>query len=289
VGVAAVLTTGIFVGAIYALFAVGLVVIYKGSRVINFAHGEVGMVGTYVFTSMHTDRGVSLVLSILAGVLTSAAIGVAIERVIARPLGAQSANTAMIGTFAVSGILLALAVSLWSPYPRPQPPFFAGSPLHFASVYVSRQQLFAGACAVALMLVLSFFYSRTWLGFTMRAAAMSPGGAQVVGINVNRLSMVTWGLGSALAGLAGILVSPLVTFDVFFMTALLVRGLSAALLGGLVSIPLTLAAAIGIAELEAVLQYETTTAGITEAVLTVAIVAMLVLRPRGLRPAGVGT
>lgn len=282
----AVLVAGLFVGAIYALFAVGLVVIYKGSGIINFAHGEVGMIGTFLFTGLYVDRGVNILLAVTAGVLLSAAVGIIVERVVARPLGGQSPTTAMIGTFAVSGILLAIAVSIWGVYPRLQPAFITGPPFHFASVYISRQQLLAGLSAIGLMLALSAFYGKTWLGFTMRASAMNPTGAQIVGIRVNRLSMLTWALGSALAAFAGILVSPLVTFDVVFMTALLVRGLAAALLGGLRSIPLTVVAAVGIGELEAVLQYETSTAGIVEAVLTVGIIAMLVVRPRGLTRAG---
>ena len=274
-----VLVLALSTGAVYAMFALGLVVIYKGSGVINFAHGEVGMIGTFVFTSLR-DRHLPLLLCALVGILTAAAIGVAIERLVARPLSGQSVTTAMVGTFAVSGLLLVFAVSTWSAYPRQQEAYLHGPPLNVAGASISQQALLAGGTAVALLLVLTWFYRRTRTGMMLRAVAQSASGAQVVGLPVNRLSMLTWGLGSALSAVAGILISPLVTFSVLFMTALLVRGLAAALLGGLTSIPWTVVAAVGIAEGEAVLQYVNGTAGIVEAVLTVAVIGVLVLRPQ---------
>lgn len=274
-----VLVLALATGSVYALFALGLVVIYKGSRIINFAHGEVGMIGTFVFTSLR-GAGLPLIVAALIGVLCAAALGVAIERLVARPLSGQSATTAMVGTFAVSGLLLAVAVSVWNAYPRPQTPYLNGPPVQFVGAAISQQVFLAGATAAALLIALTWFYQRSSIGLKLRAVAQSPSGAQVVGLNVNWLSMLTWGLGSGLAAVAGILISPLVTFSVFFMTALLVRGLAAALLGGLTSIPLTVAAALLLAEGEALLQYVYGTAGLVEAALTVAVVGMLVLRPR---------
>lgn len=274
-----VMVLALATGSVYALFALGLVVIYKGSRIINFAHGEVGMIGTFVFTTLRSEE-LPLLAAAAVGVLCAAALGIAIERLVARPLSGQSVTTAMVGTFAVSGLLLAIAVTVWNAYPRPQTPYLDGPPVQFLGAAISQQAFLAGATAAALLLALTWFYQRSSTGLQLRAIAQSPAGAQVVGLSVNRLSMLTWGMGSALAAVAGILISPLVTFSVFFMTALLIRGLAAALLGGLTGIPLTVAAALLLAEGEALLQYHYGTAGLVEAVLTVAVVALLVLRPR---------
>ena len=277
-----VLLSGFFVGLIYGLFALGLVITYKGTRVINFAHGETGMIGAFMFTVLWVEQGWNPVVSIVCGVALSAAVAALIQVLVARTIGHHSPFTSMIGTFAIAAVLLEIAHETWGAEVRLQPPLISGDGVQVLGLGITPQQLLVLGASVVVMALLTVLYSRSFVGLVFRANASSPTASQVVGVNVNLASLATWALSGALAGLAGILVSPLLRFSVAFMTPLLIRGLAAALIAGLRSIPVVMAAGIGIGVLEAWLQFEYAVAGLPEVLVAAAVIALLVARPAGL-------
>jgi len=277
-----VLVNGVFVGLIYALFSLGMVVVYDGSRRINFAHGETGMIGAFVFATVSQDHGLPVPIAIVGAIAVSAALGVLTERLVARPLGDQSQLTTMLGTFGIGAFLLVMAAEIFGAGLRVQPPLIQGTPIEVGGLLITRHQLLAGAVAIALFAGVELLYRHTRIGIYLQAIAMTPASAQVIGLPVNACSMLTWGLSGALAAVAAILISPLVTMSIGFMSALLVRGVSALVLGGFNRAFLVGGAAVAIAELEGIIQLEFSTAGLTEVVLAGAIVAVLLARPLAL-------
>lgn len=277
-----VLLNGCFVGLVYGLFGVGLVVVYRGSRVINFAHGETGMVGAFIFAELWADNGVALVLAVPVAIGVSALLGAATEHFVVRPLRTESRLSVMIGTFAVGSLLLAFAGRRWGLNPRFIEPLIGGRGVTVAGLYVQPSQLLIVALTAVLLAGLWAMYRFTSFGLRLRATAIDPYAAGQVGINVSRTSLATWMLAGTIAGLSAILIAPLVAFHVFFMTGLLVRGIAAALVGGLTSLWGTFVAGVLLGVAEAVIAFKAPVAGMVEVTLAAFIIVMLLVRPGGL-------
>ena len=277
-----VLVDGLFVGLVYGLLAVGLVVVYRGSRIINFAYGETGMIGAMVFSELWVDNHVNMALALVAGVGLSAALGAATEIALIRPLRGQPPLTAMVGTLAVATLILTYASRRYGLYPRFLPPLAGGTGLHLGGVTVQPGQLLILAAAAVILGALAALYRFTTFGLRLRATALDPFAAGLVGVNTEATSVATWALAGALAGLSGILIAPSVAFSVFFMTSLLLRSVAAALVGGLTSIWGGFAAGVALGVSEGVINYAFPVRGIVEVVLAAFVIAMLLVRPAGL-------
>ena len=279
---ATVVVNGIFVGLIYALLGVGLVVIYRGARVINFAYGETGMLGAFVFADLWMIDGRPMALAVGAGLALATVIGALTEVLVARPLRREPAVVGMVGTFGVGSLILVFAGRRWGLNPRFMEPLVAGDGIRVAGVTIQPTQLLILGATATLLASLGVLYRFTSFGLRLRATAIDPDAAAQVGVNVDRTSMSTWALGGLLAGVSAILVAPLVGFSVFFMTGLLARGIAAALVGGLTSVWGAAVAGVLLGVGEGVIGYTTPVAGITEAAVAVFIIVLLLVRPSGL-------
>ena len=279
-----VVLNGFFVGIVYGLVAVGLVVTYRASRVVNFAYGEIGMIGTFVFLELWVDHGVPLSVALLAGIGLSAALGAATELVVIRPLRGQPRLTAMVGTLAVAALLLTFASRPegFGVQPRYPTPIITGSAVEIAGLYVSPQQWLILGVAIIVLFGLWLLHRHRGIGLRLRATALDPDAAGLVGVNTNLVSLGVWTFAGALAGLSAILIAPTQSVDVFFMTTLLIRSLAAALVGGLTSVGGAMAAGVMLGIVEGVIQYETPEVGATEGILAIFVVALLLVRPSGL-------
>jgi branched-chain amino acid transport system permease protein len=286
----AVMLSGLFVGMVYGLTSVGLVVAYRGSRVINFAHGEIGMIGAFVFADLRhgssdplfglsVDHGI--VWPLIAGVGVAAALGALTELGVVRPLRTAPRIQPLVGTLAVASVLFTFAVRRWGTDARFAQPLLDGDGILVGGLQIQAGQLLIAAVSAAILLGLAVVYRCTRAGLRLRATALDPYGAGLVGVNVNLTSLATWTLAGALAGAAAILVAPLVAFDVTFMTTLSIRGLAAALLGGLTNVSGAFGAGLVLGVAEAVITYKSPVAGITDVVVATAIVIMLLARPTG--------
>jgi len=277
-----VIVNGLFVGLVYGLLAVGLVVIYRGSRIINFAYGETGMIGAFVFSELWVDHHVPLLLAMVAGVALSAALGAATEVALIRPLRGQPPLNAMVGTLAVAALILSYASRRYGLYPRFLPPLVSGKGVHAGGITISPNQLVILVVAVVLLAGLGALYRFGSFGLRLRATALDPFAAGMVGVNTELTSVATWALAGGLAGLSGILIAPAVSFSVFFMSTLLLRSVAAALVGGLTSVSGAFAAGIALGVAEGVIGYVSPVKGIVEVALAGFVIVLLLVRPSGL-------
>ncbi len=272
-----ILANGLVIGSIYGLVALGITLIYKKSRVLNFAHGETGMFGAFVFYALSAEGHKPYLLAAGVGVAVSAALGAATFLLLARRRTDPLAM--LVGTLAVAGVLTFVADEIWGTDQHYVPPPLAGWHVSILGLRFIGPRLLVLMAALVLALVFFIAFRVSNVALLFRASATDPYAATLMGIDVARLDFATWTLAGALAGLAAVLVAPLVGFDVFFMTLLAIRGFAASLLSGLTNLPGTLAAGLALGIAEAALTRHTTQPGAPEAVLVVLIVAFL-FRPQ---------
>jgi branched-chain amino acid transport system permease protein len=284
-----VVLSGAFVGLVYGLLAVGLVVTYRTSRIINFAYGETGMLAAFVYFDIRLGHNTStfthdhgIVVALLAALALGALIGLAMEWAIARPLRDNPTVNGMVGTIAASLLFVTFAVRRWGIEVRPTKPLVEGAGIHLLGLTISPSQLLIAACTAVILCGLAAVYRFTTLGLRFRATALNPYAAALSGINTNATSMVTWAMAGALSAMSGILIAPLVAPNVFFMTLLALRAFAAALVGGLTSIWGGFVAGVLLGVFEGVVAYESPVAGITDVIVAVGIIVLLVARPGGL-------
>lgn len=284
----AVVLSGVFVGLIYGLLGVCVVVAYRGSRVVNFATAETGMVGAFFFneirvvttdTGLLEDRGLWVALPV--GLAVSAALGALTERLVVRPLRHSPRIRPMIGTVAVATLFGVFANRRWGQASRFAPPLIDGDGVRVGGFTVSPGQMLILGASVVVIVGLWALYKYTAFGLRLRAAAEDPYGAGLVGIDVNRTSMATWALAGALSGLAAILIAPLINFNVLFMTTLSIRALAAALIGGLTNVRGALGAGLLVGVAEAVISFKSPVFGVTDLALAGTVVLLMVVVPSG--------
>ena len=276
------LVTGLFVGVVYGLLAVGIVLTYRCSRVINFAYGETGMVGAFVFAELWVDGRTPLPVALLLAIGLSAAIGATTEALVIRPLRDQPRLTSMVATLAVGSLLVTYASRRYGVSVRFTEPILAGLGPQVAGVDVRADQLLILAVAGIALAGLWAAYSFTSFGLRLRATAIDPYAAGLVGVDSNRTSLVAWAGAGALAGLSAILIAPSQSFSVFFMTTLLLRSLAAALVGGLTSIAGAFTAGVLLGLAEAAIGYAAPVTGAVEVALALFVILLLLVRPTGL-------
>jgi branched-chain amino acid transport system permease protein len=287
-----VVVSGFFVGLIYGLLAVGLVMVYRGSRVVNFAYGETGMLAAMFFADMRFGRATTLgnfggavdhglLVALPAAVLFAAAVGAGTERLIARPLRAQPRVQVLVGTLAVGALLFAIGSDRWGTGNRYITPLARGSGIRLGGIRISPEQLLILGTAVVVLVGLTSIYRWTPFGLRMRAIALDPYAAGLLGVNVNATSMATWALAGGLAGLSAILIAPLGAFTISYMVPLTARGLAAALVGGLTSVTGAFVAGVAIGIGEAVIAFKTPITGITDLAIACCVLVVLLLRPSG--------
>ncbi len=237
---------GLVTAAIYAVAASGLVVTYTTSGIFNFAHGAVSMLGAFMYWQLSVGWGIPTVPAILLVLLVFApAFGWVVDRTIMRGLEGVSEVTKTVVTVGLLFGLIALAPIIWpSTTQRTVKEFFNGSKFQVFNAYVSYHQvvIIGVAIAVAIGLRLFLFQSRT--GVSMRAVVSNRELVQLNGGRPGRASATSWALGSSLAALAGILIADRLGLNVLTLTLLVLNAYSAAIVGRLVSLPLTFLGAV---------------------------------------------
>ncbi|MHB8670245.1 MAG: branched-chain amino acid ABC transporter permease [Acidimicrobiales bacterium] len=274
---------GIVNGGTFALLAIGIVLIYRVSGVLNFAHGAVAMFSTFcayqVSERWHQPAWIGLLAAVAAGM----ALGYVIERFTIRPLADR---TALVRTTVTIGWLLVLqelAGIIWGKNSYHQAVKVVPLNRLFTApggAPVATDQFLMVAVAIGLAAVVAGVLRQTSFGAQMRAVADDPDAARLWGIDVNRVTAASWVVGSAMAAVAGVLLTPRLNFDQISLTVLVIEGLVAAVIGGLSSLPLAVAGAfaLGVAE-EWPRAFVTTNPGIEKFVAVVAVVLVLVVRP----------
>ncbi|MBK5307707.1 MAG: ATP-binding cassette domain-containing protein [Frankiaceae bacterium] len=229
--------------AAYALFALGIVLIYRASRVLNLAHGVMAMLPSYVVVELRT-RGLPMPLALLAGVASGALLGAAVEMVFVRRLRRISETAQTVGTVAVFGLVVAFSARVFGTQPVRPPAIFPEKTIAFSGSGITYGQLGLIGTSVVLTLGLFALFKFTRLGLAMRGAASNRTAAGLMGVNPDRTTQVAWMLGGALAAVAGILLSAVTTLDPYNFPLQALPGFVAALIGGLGSMPGALLGAV---------------------------------------------
>jgi branched-chain amino acid transport system permease protein len=228
--------SGISTGSIYVLIALGVVMIYNVTGIINLAQGEYTMLGAMFAVTYYSWR-VPLVLAFLASVLTVTLIGMLIERLTVKPVRSASAVTLIIITVGVSITIRGIALLVWGSMPYSLPEFTSGAPLSLLGAVMSRQRLWVVGTAGLVLLLLYYLLDRTLLGKALRACAINRQAASLMGVGPAQMSLLAFALSAALGAVAGIVIAPLtlVTYNMGLMLGL--KGFVAAVIGGLTSAP----------------------------------------------------
>ena len=238
--VAQYLVSGAVVGGIYALIALGFVIVFGVTRIVNFAQGEFVMLGALAMATL-SARGVGAPAAFTCSVVSVAAFGALLYRGAVQPLTRAPALTVLILTIGASIAIRGIALILWGTDPLAVPPFAAGPPVLVAGAVVVRQGLWVLGVAATSFVALWWFFTRTYMGAAVQACAVNPLAARLMGIRVDRVGVLAWLLAAGLGAAAGAVISPITyaTYDMGLMLGL--KGFVAAVLGGLVSPPAAIA------------------------------------------------
>jgi branched-chain amino acid transport system permease protein len=223
---------GVMVGSIYALISLGFNVIYRTTGILNFAQGEFVMVGGILSAWLYAKGTVPLGAALTAGVVGAGLAGWLVDRLAIRPARGAQPVILVIITVGVSIILRALAALVWGTDRFHLPPLWAGS-APVAGIPVEAQNLVMLGTAAVCMAGLAAFFHWSATGRAMRACAENPEAARLCGVSPGRMSGLAFGLSALLAGVAGVLLTPMVSMQFDQGTMLGLKGFSAAILGGL--------------------------------------------------------
>ena len=196
---------GLVVGGIYALVALGFVIIYKSSGVLNFAQGEFLMLGAYVSLTIMATAQVPFAAAFVLTLLFAVVLGLAMERVVLRPLLGQPIISVIMVTLGLSSVLKAVVQGFWGTDTRPFPAVFRTDPVMLGPLPVSRGYLWSLGCVAVLLVLLNLFFRRTRLGLAMRATASSQQVASSMGISVRHVFALAWVIAAAVSAAGGML------------------------------------------------------------------------------------
>ncbi|MFF2631642.1 branched-chain amino acid ABC transporter permease [Microbacterium sp. NPDC058021] len=278
------LVDGIATGAIYGALALAIVLVYRASRTLNFAQGELALLGAYLswqFTVWGLPIGVALAISMVALALLSAGI----ERLLFRPLVRRHQHLPLI--IVSLGLMIALNALIgwvWSYQTKEVPALFGSGALVAGGVAVSRQDIGIVFTVLAAALVLAALFGFTRIGLRMRAAVSAPESAELSGISTGRTMTVGWAVAGAVGALAGTLIAPELFLHPGMMTPVLIYAFAAATLGGLESPvgALVGGVAVGIIENLAGSYLPAVGSELKQLVALLIIVVVLLVRPQGL-------
>lgn len=232
------MVNGIALGSIYAMIALGYTMVYGTIRLINFAHGDVYMLGAFLGYYLVAVLGVNWMLALLITMGVIAVVGVLIERIAYKPLRHSTRVAALITAIGVSYLIQNLMIYFVGPEMRAFPAPMEVKMFKVFGLIVNSKQLIVLAVTITVMIALQIIVQHTRMGKAMRAVAVDQDAAQLMGINVDRVISFTFALGSALAGLAGILVGIYYnSIQATMGTAPGLKAFIAAVVGGIGSIP----------------------------------------------------
>jgi len=272
---------GLIQGGFFALFAVGLVLIFGVMGVVNFAHGELVMIGAYTIWLLHAQNAIGYLPALATAILAVTLIGLAMERFLFRP----TRNDPLGGLICSIGVLFVLqviATLVGGDGPSKQvPPPFHGTLVLFDFLRVPYQRLFGLAVSVAALATLWYFLTRTRLGWALRAVALDREAAALQGINIDRISMIAIGVGAGLAGLAGGLMAPLTNINPHMGHNVIITAFIVTIVGGVGSLSGAVLAAVLYALFHT---FMTVYFGGTVATICglILMVVVLILRPTGI-------
>ena len=274
---------GISLGSIYAIIALGYTMVYGIAKMLNFAHGDVIMVGAYVCFFMTSRYNMPVVVGILLSMFVCTVLGIVIERLAYKPLRQATSLAVLITAIGMSYFLQNAAQLLWTSNPKVFKSVVGDGGIQITEgLYVSHVTLVTIAVCVIIMIALTVFTGKSKMGKAMRACSEDKGAAQLMGINVNTTISITFAIGSALAAIAGVLLCsayPNLVPTTGSMPG--IKAFTAAVFGGIGSIPGALIGGVllGIIEIFAKAYISTE---ISDAIVFAVLIVVLLVKPTGL-------
>jgi branched-chain amino acid transport system permease protein len=277
------LTSGLTTGALYALVAIGLVLVYRSTGHINFSHGELFMLGGFFAYSLIAYLAFPYVIALIVAVILSLCLGVVSDRLVYRPLIKAPALTMVLATVGFSYLLKGIGRFFWGGKGEylSIPAFIDPAPIFINDIPILPQQLIVLGAAVVFMLAFGAFFSRTQAGKIMQATSENSAAAYLVGIRVENVYTWTWGIGAAVAGAAAVLMAPLTLISPDIGAGFLIKAFAATILGGLGSM---VGAVVGGFLVGLIEQFASgyIDSSLQEIAAFIVIMVVLVFRPSGL-------
>ena len=279
------LINGISLGSVYAIIALGYTMVYGIAKMLNFAHGDVIMVGGYMCFCSMVYLGWGVLPAILLAIAVCTVLGIVVERLAYKPLRQAPSLAVLITAIGVSYFLQNAALLIWGSDPKVFPSVFSklpNLPLFGGQMTVTATAVITVAANIIIMLALTLFTSRTKMGKAMRAVSEDKGAAQLMGINVNRTISMTFAIGSGLAAIAGVLLCS--AYPTLMPTTGSMPGIkafTAAVFGGIGSIPGAMVGGILLGIIQIFSQAYISTQ-LSDAILFAVLIVVLLVKPTGL-------
>ncbi len=275
------LFTGLTLGSIYALVALGFTMIYNATSIINLAQGEFVMLGGLMMVFFTLVLKIPLYLAFGLTVISVAAIGALFERLAIHPLKNASLITLIIVTLAGSIFFRGLAMYLWGKDPYGLPPFSGGQPIQLWGAVLQPQIFWILGITIFVVFGIWFFFNRTLTGKAMAACAFNPLAARLVGIDVRKMVLISFALSAALGAIGGAIITPITLMEYDRGPLLALKGFAAAVLGGLGSAGGPVVAGFLIGVLES-LGAGLISSGYKDAIALLVLLLILWVKPSGL-------
>lgn len=278
------LVNGISLGSIYAVIALGYTMVYGIARMLNFAHGDVIMVGGYIAFTVMTTMGMPALAGICAAVIVCTLLGVAIERVAYKPLREAPSLAVLITAIGMSYLLQNLALLIFGSAPKSFSSVVALKPLNLLDgrLIITGEAMTTVIVSAVIMVGLTLFVNKTKLGHAMQAVSEDKGAAQLMGINVNATISLTFAIGSALAAIAGVLLCsayPTLTPTTGAMPG--IKAFVAAVFGGIGSIPGAMLGGVLLGIIQS-LSTAYISSQMADAIVFGVLIVVLLVRPSGI-------
>lgn len=273
--------TGITIGSIYAMVAIGFNTIYNVTEAINFAQGEFVMLGGLLMVFFRVGLQIPTVLSIPLTILVVTVVGMLLNQLAIKPIRQPSVLSIVIATIGASFFIRGVAMMIWGKTPFDLPPFSGRNPIPFLGAVIQPQGLWVMGCLVVVVIVLTVFFDRTIMGKALRACAVNPNASSLVGINVRFMVLMSFALSAAVGALGGIVITPISLMEYDRGAMLAVKGFSACVLGGIGNFPGAVTGGLLIGLIES-FGAGLISSGYKDVFALLILLAVLFVRPNGL-------
>lgn len=274
------LFSGLTVGSIYALIAIGFVIVYNITGVLNLAQGEFAMFGALICISL-VKMGLPLWAAVILSIGIVVAIGAVFERTAIYPARKSSVPTLIIITIGVSIAFRGIAILIWGTQPQSLKSFTGDKPINFMHAVILPQNLWAVGLSLVILFLMMYFFNKTYIGKALTACVVNQFAARLMGINPEKMSLLAISVSAGLGALAGIVIAPIsgATYDMGMMLG--IKAFVAAVIGGLTNAPAAIAGAFLIGILESFTE-GLWSSGMKDVVSFSLLLLILFMKPEGL-------
>lgn len=284
-----ILFSGLSTGAIYALIALGFVLIFKSTGVLNFAQGELAMVGAFVCYSFAQVVGIPYFLALALTIILACILGILIDFLFFRRMVGEPVFSTIMVTVGLGGILTSLAGIVWGPDIRAVTSPFTDQVMKLGGLVFSQSGIYTIVLSVVLFALFGIFFNRSLIGTAMKGTAEDSDTASLMGINITKINMIAWAMGTVIAAVAGVVLAEQSLVHIS-MSHTGIKAMSAAILGGMESLPGAIVGGliVGVIEAFAATYLSGLTIGgfhfgdVKDVAAFAIMIVVLMIRPRGI-------